>query len=39
MGIGTLLRYLIGERCAVRTLADHPRTWLIGLVFVFCRVD
>jgi hypothetical protein len=34
MGIGTLLRYLIGERSAILTLADHPRTWLIGLVFV-----
>jgi hypothetical protein len=34
MGIGTLLRYLIGERSGTLTLAGHPRTWLIGLVFV-----
>jgi hypothetical protein len=34
MGIGTLLRYLIGERSAILTVAAHPRTWLLGLVFV-----
>ena len=35
MGIGTLLGYLIGVRSATLTLAERPRTWLIGLVFVF----
>jgi hypothetical protein len=34
MGIGTLLRYLIGERTAILTLAEHPRSWLVGLIFV-----
>ena len=34
MGIGTLLGYLIGVRAAILALADHPRTWLTGLVFV-----
>jgi hypothetical protein len=34
MSIGTLLRYLCGTRAAILTLAAHPRTWLIGLVFV-----
>jgi hypothetical protein len=35
MGIGTLFRYLIGERAAMLTLAGHPRTCWIGLIFVF----
>jgi hypothetical protein len=34
MTIGTLLGYLIGSRSAILTLAGHPRTWLIGMVFV-----
>jgi hypothetical protein len=34
MSIGTLLRYLCGDRAAILTLAGHPRTWLIGLIFV-----
>lgn len=34
MGIGTLLGYLIGSRRAILTLADHPHSWLLGLVFV-----
>ena len=34
MGIGTLLGYLIGSRSAILMLADHPRTWLVGRVFV-----
>lgn len=34
MGIVTLLRYLIGDREAILTLAAHPRAWLVGLMFV-----
>ena len=34
MGIGTLLGYLIGSRSAILTLAGHPHSWLLGLVFV-----
>jgi hypothetical protein len=34
MGIDSLIGYLIGSRSALLTLAEHPRTWLIGLVFV-----
>src|SRR5262245_35160561 len=35
MGIATLLRYLVGEREAILTLAVQPRAWLVGLLFVF----
>lgn len=34
MGIGTLLRFLIGSRSAMGAIAAHPRAWLIGLMFV-----
>jgi hypothetical protein len=34
MGIRTLLGYLIGSRSAILALAEHPYSWLIGLIFV-----
>jgi hypothetical protein len=34
MGLTTLLLYLIGNRRAIMTVAAHPRTLLVGLLFV-----
>ena len=34
MGIGTLLRYLIGDRAAIQEIAGSRRALWVGLVFV-----